>query len=403
VPVDPALPALEVLLDADAMTPILQRALGPDAPPPDVRVHHVRYLPGTKVSVRYDVGVGGRRHDAVAMSAGSRHYTARRAEKPENLALARLVDGRSPAPMPLHYEPEVGALVQWYPLDLALPALAEPPERLLRELGAAGVDVREVDAEPARLGYMPRRRAVLRVGEHVVKLYAKPDEFAAAVAGLRAAASLLGVPTAVLEGQLPERLVTVQSLLRGSNPANGADIATEAGELLHELQAGRASVASTDATPVHQLAVAAGSARYLAAILPALAGRLEGLLSELEATAPAVDRLVLAHGDFCARQLLLTSHGLALVDWDAMRRAPAALDAASFAAHLVAGEPGDLDRALEALERLLDGYGPRPAGLSWYLATCLVRHARSPFRYFHPRWPERVEGMVAAAEEALAR
>jgi thiamine kinase-like enzyme len=124
------------------------------------------------------------------------------------------------------------------------------------------------------------------------------------------------------------------------------------------------------------------------------------LLRELEATAPAVDRLVLSHGDFCARQLLLTSHGLALVDWDAMRRAPAALDPASYAAHLVGGRRDDLDDAHDALENLLEGYGDRPPGLSWYLATCILRHARHPFRYFDEDWPQRIEGMVTAAERA---
>lgn len=122
-PVDPALPRLPVLLAADGMVPFLQRSLGPDAPSPDVRVHHVRYLPEKKVSVRYDVGLNGRRHDAVAMIA-ARGYLARRAAKPENVALARLVHGRSPAATPLHYEPELDALIHWYPLDLALPALA---------------------------------------------------------------------------------------------------------------------------------------------------------------------------------------------------------------------------------------------------------------------------------------
>lgn len=402
-PVDPALPQLSALLDADAMAPILQRSLAPDAPVPDVRVHHVRYLPGKKVSVRYDVGVDGRRHDAVAMMVGGRRYPARRAEKPENIALARLVDGRSPARMPLRFEPEVAALINWYPLDLALPALAEPPTRLFAELEAAGVSLGEVGSEPVRLGYMPRRRAVLRVGEHVLKLYSKQEEFAGAGAALRAAGSVRGVRTAALEGQLPARLITVQSLLSGSTPSSPAEVAIEAGELLRELQAHMPSAALGAARTFDQLAVAGASANYVAAILPGLRARLDALLRELEATAPAIDRLVLAHGDFSARQLLVTADGLAVVDWDAMRLAPAALDPATYVAHLVSGEPGDLDDASEALEDLLEGYGSLPPGLSWYLATCILRHSRSPFRYFDEHWPERIEGMVTAAETALAQ
>jgi Ser/Thr protein kinase RdoA (MazF antagonist) len=157
------------------------------------------------------------------------------------------------------------------------------------------------------------------------------------------------------------------------------------------------------APPSHQLAAAEASARYVAAILPALGARLEALLRELEATMPSIDRLVLSHGDFSARQLLVTPDGLAVVDFDALRLAPAALDPATYAAHLVLGDPGDLADASEALEELLEGYGSRPLGLSWLLAACILRHSRRPFRYLEEHWPERVEGMVTAAEEALRR
>ena len=61
--------------------------------------------------------------------------------------------------------PELDALVQWLPLDLELPALAEPPTRLIDELEAAGVSSATVDGDPALLAYKPRRRAVLRVGD----------------------------------------------------------------------------------------------------------------------------------------------------------------------------------------------------------------------------------------------
>lgn len=401
-PLDPALPRLPVLLAADAMAPFLQRSLGPDAPIPDVRVHHVRYLPGKKLSVRYDVAVDGQRHVAVATIA-VRDYLARRAAKPESVALARRVDGRSPAAMPLRYEPDLDALVQWYPLDLALPALAEPLERLVDELEAAGVRLGEVGEEPETLGYMPRRRAVLRVAEHVLKLYAKPEEFQAAVAGLRAVGALRGVRTAGLHGHLPARLITVQPLLPGTSPPRPAEIAREAGELLGELQAASPAVTSPAARPPHQLAGAEAAARYIAAILPALGRRLQALLGELEATMPTIDRLVASHGDFCARQLLVTPEGLAVVDWDAIRSAPAALDPASYVAHLLSGEANDFEDAMGALDAVLEGHGTRPPGLSWYLATCIVRHARHPFRYFDERWPERVEGMVTAAEAALHR
>ena len=403
VPVEPALPRLPVLLHPDDIAPFLHRSLGPGAPPPDVRVHHVRYIPGRKAVVRYDVGLGARRYDAVAMIAAG-PYLARRAGRPKNLALARLVDGRSPAAMPLCYEPEIDALIHWYPLDLELPALAEPPARVFDELEAAGVSLGDVVGDPTTLAYKPRRRAVVRVGEHVLKFYASQQEFLAATVGLQLAGSLPGVKTAALEGHLPQRLVTVQSLVAGGSPARSGAVAREAGELLRELQAARVADAGLYASrPSDQLETAAASAKYVTAIAPGLGGRLEALLRELEATMPSIDRLVVSHGDFSARQLLVTPDGLAVVDFDAMRLAPAALDPATYAAHLVFGGRDDLDHVYGMLEKLLEGYGGRPRGLSWYLAACILRHSRRPFRYLEEHWPERVEGMVTAAEEALRR
>ena len=84
---------------------------------------------------------------------------------------------------------------------------------------------------------------------------------------------------------------------------------------------------------------------------------------------------------------------MAVIDFDAMRLASAALDPATFAAHLVLGEPDDLAVAAEALEALLEGYDGRPLALSWYLAACILRHSRRPFRSLEEHWPERVEGM----------
>jgi hypothetical protein len=76
---------------------------------------------------------------------------------------------------------------------------------------------------------------------------------------------------------------------------------------------------------------------------------------------------------------------------------------ASYAANVVSGRPGDLERADAALDALLSGYGGRPADLDWYLAALLLRRAPSPFRLHKRRWPERLGAMVAAAEEVLGR
>jgi hypothetical protein len=411
VPVDPALPRLPVLLDPNAIAPYLERSLGSAATAPDVRIRFLRYKPGTNIVVRYDVDLDGRRHSAIAMIKAGRSL-ARRAEKPENVALARLVDGRSPAPMPLHYEPEIDALIQWFPLDLDLPTLAEPPGRLLEELDAAGVWLGAVDDGPATLAYKPRRRAVLRIGEHVLKFYAEQAPFERAAAGLRVAGRVRGVRTPALEGHLRARLVTVQPALSGSRPSRAADVALEAGQLLCQLHEPRKPFHDLDAEryaglraapPLHQLVAAARSSELVTAMLPALSGRVQALLRELEATMPTVDRFVHSHGDFNARQLLVTLDGVAVVDFDSACLAPAALDVADYAAHEVRGTEDDVAKISGLLDDVVEGYGERPSGLAWYLATSIIRRSPEPFRYVEEQWPERIEGMVGAAERVLRR
>src|SRR5205085_2779394 len=83
-------------------------------------------------------------------------------------------------------EADIGALIQWFPVDLWLPVLGDTGEELWAELGRAGVRMGSGE-EPTVLHYKPRRRAVLRVGRRVVKVYGKPAEFARGALGLREA------------------------------------------------------------------------------------------------------------------------------------------------------------------------------------------------------------------------
>lgn len=398
VPEDSALPQLWRLLDPAEIAPFLARSLEMPADGLDVRVRYLRYKPQTNLVVHYDVGVGGRWHEAVAMIA-SRAYLERRAGKPENVALARLVDGRSPVAMPLRYEPEVGALIQWLPLDLALPALAEPPAQLVDRLRAAGVKTGGGAREPDRLAYKPRRRAVLGLEDHVLKLYADETEFLAAVLGLGASSRLSAPATPNFVTFLPELRLTVQSRLNGKRPGHPGDVAYGAGAILAELHTAQAPMLRRE-RPHDQLTAAASSASFVAALRPELRGRIETLLDRLEDSRPEANGLVPSHGDFNARQLVIRRGDLAVVDFDGMCLAPAALDPAIYGAYLVLGGPGDLERARVVLEDLLEGYGERPPGLDWYLATSILRRAPRPFRYLDDHWPELLEGMLAASEEA---
>jgi hypothetical protein len=392
------MPHMARLLDSAAMAPVLQRALGDSAQISEVRGRYLRYKPETNLVVHYDVGIGGRWHHATAMIA--RSDLGRRARKSENLALADMVDGRSPAQHPLFYEPAIGALVQWLPLDLSLWALAVPPAQRDRRLRAAGVPPNGGEEEPSLLAYKPRRRAVVRLHAHVLKYYATHASYASAVSGLRAASAVSSLRTPAFEASVPGLLMTVQCHVSGpayTSPAVAARTAGEALARLHSSNPGGVRVFP----PAEQLARAAASAKLVAHLAPELQERLAALLDRLEDSMPTGLELVLAHGDFNARQLIDGAEGLVVTDFDGVRAAPAALDVATYLSYLVRGDRSDLETALTVLELLLDGYGTWPPELSWYLATMILRRSPRPFRYQDDCWPERIEEMVAAAERAF--
>jgi ATP-binding cassette, subfamily B, bacterial len=396
---DPKLPQTGVMLDPDAAAAVLERSFD-GGTALDVGVRYLRYKPGTNLVVHYDVDVAGAHHDAVGMIASGASL-ARRASRPENVALAREVGSRVPAAMPLAYDPEVGCLVQWYPLDLTLPALAHPPAALRWLLAREGLAVEDSDEELERLAYKPRRRAVLRVDDHVLKIYRREDEFREALAGQRAASALrpsLVVPR--FEAALHDQFLTVQSLVHGRAVPDAVSAAAEAGAVLAVLHASRPDGLSPFG-PVAQLVAATASAELVETVVPELRLRLDQLLSTLAASTPEEAPLVPSHGDFNARQLLVANGDLAVTDFDAFCLAPASLDPATYAAYLVHGGPDDLDAALGTLDELFGGYSKRPPYLRWYLATMILRRAPRPFRYFESDWRPRVEGMVASAEAAL--
>jgi ATP-binding cassette subfamily B protein len=398
---DPALPELPRLLDAAAMAPVLERSLGSEARVSAVRGAYLRYKPGTNLRVHYEVAIGDSRHDAVVMIAAGADL-ARRAQKPHNVAMARVVDGRSPAAFPLVHDAELDALIQWLPLDLSLPGLVEPPSRLRARLREADLPIASSGPEPPLLAYRPRRRAVLRLDGQVLKAYATEHRYRAAAARLRAVSRGLGVPTAPFAAALPGLRVTVQPFLSGRDPESAQAIARTAGLALRELHGSQ--VAGLDRyPPARQQAAAATFGEMVKAIAPAVGGRVDGLVERLGRTMPDGLQVVPCHGDFHVGQLRCRGHDVALIDFDEMTSAPPALDLGTFAAHELWGDERDLDAARAILEELVEGYGSRPQGLDWYFSALILRRASHPFRRFRPDWRDRVETMVAAAESALRR
>jgi hypothetical protein len=388
---DPALPQLPVLLDGEQIAAVLARSLGREVT--DVRVAYVSYEPSKSVLVQYDVTADDEAHGAF-VTADADADLAARGEAEESRALVRAVDGRAAAATPLAYDSALDVLVQWTPLDLALPAFSEPATRLRERIAEAGVEVGG-DA-PQLVHYKPGRRAAFRVGDHFVKIYASRGLFERSVHNLRAVEPL-AIRTPRCEAAIADRRIQVQSLVAGVRPAGPEEVAHEAGALLARLHAARLD-GLRPAPAAYWLKSAAKSAGVLAAVVPRLEERLAGFVRDLERRLPADDG-VPSHGDFDVRQLLELDGDFGVVDFDRMSTAAPALDLASYISFVV--DHDGLAAASTVLRALVEGYGRRPEGVPWYLATVLLRRARIPFRRFVDGWPDRVEARLAVAEAAL--
>jgi phosphotransferase family enzyme len=398
VPFDDALPHMSRVLDLDAMTEVIRPLLKPESFL-ELSIKGLRYKPGQRLTVHYQLGERPGWSDAVLVTAAEVDYT-RKAARAENVVLARAVDGRGPAITPLAPLPELHAMLFFLPLDPSLPTLAEPPDALWSRLQAGGLKVPPAPSEPKPLGYRARRRAVVGVGDHVLKFYASTASFDRALRGLRMTSGLRGVRTAPLEAAFSDVGITAQGFIHGPTPPPSRHIAERVGVMLAGLHA--TDPAHAPGLPAsQQLIKAARRAELLCAIAPAFRTRVRTLFDSLTATEPRDEPLVACHGDMHVRQLIDAGDQLALIDFDSMCAAPAAMDLSAYAGRAVRRSVADLEVAVDSLDALVEGYGRRPPALGWFLSTYLLRRAPSSFRHMDGDWMERVEAMLLTAEEAL--
>lgn len=285
-------------------------------------------------------------------------------------------------------------VVLWYPDDPALPGLAAGWAAV-----AAVLDL--PTPAPSPMAWVPGRRLVVGTGDRVVKFHADPAETDFAVRTARRAGEVVPVP-AVVHVDL-DRALHVQERIEGTT-LGGGDAGASSGAAMHLLRALHG--ADADGLPVvgpgHLLAACAPVAGLVRWYRPDWSDRVDAVVEALHERAPTDLDLRPSHGDFNVGQLLRRRDGsLAVVDVDTLCMAPPALDLASYAANLVSGRDGDLDRASEVVASCVEAYGEVPEGLDWYLPAMVLRRLDRSIRRHKRRWPERTERSLVAVERLV--
>ncbi len=359
-PCDDRLPAAATLFDVEVMAAHIGQlfAYGVSG----VRVRYIDYEPGVALTVQYV---------ANAAVLGSPTIEA-------------------------HATTDRDGWQMWaYPHDPVLPLLAADSRQLANAVG-----VHPRDLPVTRLAWVPQRRAVLRCGPVVVKLYGDPAERARAEHALERLDGVL--PTAALIRSRPDHGAVVQQALDG-RPFDREDatrLVASAAAILQKLHHS-SLVGLDDLRPPKLLAAAARPAALAAFAIPELSERIRALIDQLTATIPDPADLVPVHGDFNVGQLLIDGDRTWVVDVDTLSEGSPSVDIAAYAANLFNGREADDGEVRAVLAGLREAYGPLPSDLIWHLAATMLRRVDRPFRRLKKRWPQRTETTVSAIERLL--
>jgi hypothetical protein len=365
---DPVLPHRDAALDpaatAAALAPHLAGMEG-------CRPRYVRYRPGRRLLVLYDIDLGG---------AGTlAHLTM----LPPRRA-ARLWGRIEAAGLAEHARrvPELGGVAQLFPADVRLPALADAVARGPAEL----------------VRYKPGRRAVLRYdGARVVYGKLRADTAGALHVELSRRLIELGISTPAPLGYLPDLQMTLHEEQHGTRLAElrGPDLEA----WMEPVAAALARLHATNGAelPTHsmqdEIEDLRAAADTAAALLPHRRADVDALLDHLVAgLAAARPAAATIHGSFHDDQVLVGDEGVSLLDLDSAAVGGPLLDVGHFASYLsAAGETA-------ARERFLDAWSAPPAVLL-YEAAALLRWSSLPFRDLEPGWPAAVERRIDLALE----
>jgi aminoglycoside phosphotransferase (APT) family kinase protein len=369
---------------------------------------YIRYKPGTNCLVQYELALRGGPSGSIRTLAHARLFADRQAEVLwASRSFHRLIEHAHGLPGPPATRaallPELGALLEIYPVDRKLPGL----------LGAASLseDAKGRALEGSELvRYKPGRKAVLRYGLRGGQnqaVYGRVHADGRGAALLEAGRGFLaaGIPTPAPLAFVPELGLLFVEEAAGERLA---DLAED--EFEQWLPAVAEALAALHAAQVEHLPLLAkrnkeaavlAAARTLATVCPEagpLALRLGATLAARLSESPGGNMPV--HGDFYDDQVLVSDAGVVLLDFDAAGRGNPLLDVGNFLAHLAARR-GERSRRL-----FLDAYtaarGELTEDVALFEAAALLRIGITPFRWLLPDWPREVERRVELASARLA-
>lgn len=414
VQLDRSLPGLALLLDPDALMEELRAHL-PHADLGRATAHYLRYKPFTNCLVAYRLSTPAGEHEVYAkahpLSASKKIEKARtRASVPEALGIGRMaLDNFAVVVAAFPNDDKLRILRTWHDADRR--------RRLLHRV-VRGSRITHAGSQVLR--YKPERRIVARIedidGRLMVLRGSLPADFAQSAAGAASFESRGPLKIARCLGVSPRDSAVALEWLPGRELAGviadddvrSSTMAT-VGSALAELHAQRVEGLPTNTLDEEsrQLAAVADSVAFLC---PEIADRVQTLRSRILANlSPSQLRPI--HGDFHARQVVLSGGAAGFIDFDEAAIGDPAIDIATFLAHLERDAlAGRLSRGrLEmCVDGLMEGYRTVSStlplgGLPARIAGGLLLLAPHPFRDREPRWKENTASIVSRALEILDR
>ena len=319
--------------------------------------------------------------------------------------------------------PGSGLVVPAFPFDPGLPALRGmlSGEGLVAWLRECGVGVTDAGAvETKLLGYRLLRRCVLKHTvrgadgriERIVTKLVRPRRGGAMASTWRALSGagpadvrlprLLAVNEA--SGAVGMEHVAGRSLHDCIGDVGFADACEAAGEVLNALYARSVPNGLPARSAADELRSLDRFGGLMARTCPADTGPVERLITRLKRFPPPTPVPRVAHGDFYDKQLILSSGGMVMIDWDLACAGDPAMDAGNFLAHLELRElqhPAAGDGIEAGRLRLLATLAGCSEGERWWRAASLTRLA--VLYRWRPRWRHLFPAIVAKADEALDR